>query len=85
MKRLNVENNNPRAYVMLQTTIGSDHQASQILLRHRDVILVDEVEGPFDVIFAIQASDREQLADVLMQVIADLEPLTTDFQLMPAT
>lgn len=84
MKKVTLDKENVRAYVMLQTTCNSERQALKLLHQQPGVVLVDEVEGVFDVIFAIQASDREKLADLMLRVISTVEPVTLDFQLIPS-
>jgi hypothetical protein len=84
MKKVTLDKENVRAYVMLQTICNSERQDLRILHRQPGVVLVDEVEGPFDVIFAIQAADREKLADSMLRVISTVEPVTLDFQIIPS-
>lgn len=55
-----------------------------IVQRQPGVMMVDRVEGLADLIFAVQAPDRESLATLMEQAIATVEDLTEEVELLPA-
>ena len=73
-----------RAYVLLRTRNSTSEQAITILRQQPGVMMVDQVEGLADVIFAVQAPDRKCLAELTVQAIASVETMTEDLQLLPA-
>ena len=72
-----------RTYVLLRTRNVDLEQAVTIVRRQSGVIMADQVEGLADVIFAVQASDRESLAELTEQAISTVEGVTEDIQLLP--
>jgi hypothetical protein len=46
--------------------------------------MADQIEGAADVIFAVQACDRESLAALMVRAIAAVEDRTEEVQLLPA-
>ena len=73
-----------RAYVLLKTTDGNSKQVVDIISRQPGVVMVDRVDGLADVIFAVQALDRESLAELTIRAIAAVENKTEEIQLLPA-
>lgn len=84
LERIAMKNNNTRAYVLLRTKEGDLAETAAIVRRQPGVVMADRVEGPADVIFAVQASDRESLVTLMVRAIAAVENLTEDIQLLPA-
>lgn len=72
-----------RAYILLRIRDGDLEQAAAIVRRQPGVVIADQVEGLADVIFAVQAPDRESLTELTVQAIAAVEAVTEDMQLLP--
>ncbi len=47
------------------------------------VVKADLLEGPPDVIVVVEASNRQELAELTMQVLASVETMTEHLQLLP--
>ncbi len=73
-----------KAYVLLRIRNGDFEQAVTIVRQQPGVVIADQVEGLADVIFAVQAPDRERLAELTVQAITAIEAMTEDMQLLPA-
>lgn len=59
-------------------------QADAIVRRQPGVMMANQVEELPDVIFAVQAVDRESLAKLTVQPIATVKAVTEDIQLLSA-
>ena len=84
LERIAVETMKTRAYALLRARNGDSEQAVAIVQCQPGVVMVDRVEGLADVIFAVQAPDRESLATLMVRAMAAVEDLTEDIQLLPA-
>jgi len=73
-----------RVYLLLDVVEGkADHVAGK--LRHiAGIRIVDVIEGQPDVIAVVEASERQRLAEITMQVFSSLENLIEDLRLLPA-
>ncbi len=71
-----------RAYVLLHTVDGSSEHAVQILRSKAGVVIADPLEGHPDVIVTVEAPDRQRLAESIMSVIACVDGITEDLQLL---
>ena len=74
----------PRVYVLLDIEDFKSDQAVQILRGKSGVMIADALEGPPDVIIVIEASEREKLADLTMEVLESIESVTEGVHLLPA-
>ncbi|MFC1976681.1 hypothetical protein ACFLWS_00190 [Chloroflexota bacterium] len=72
-----------RVYVVLDIKEGKHNEAVQNLQANPGVRWVDMLEGQWDVITAIEASNRMRLAQFLMQAMSSVENITEDVQLLP--
>jgi len=72
-----------RAYVLLQSIGNTRSRVIKTLKRQRGVVAVDPVEGPPDVVLVIEASDRPELASLLMTAMASVQDMTDGLQLLP--
>jgi hypothetical protein len=72
-----------RVYLLLQVVNGQYEPVSRSLRHKPGVTIVDIVEGPADVIAIIEASNRQQLAELTIQALASVETMTEDLQLLP--
>ncbi len=78
-----MSNSPTRAYVLLQSTGNSRDRVIRTLRRQRGVVAVDLVEGPPDVVLVMEASDRPELASLLMKAMASVQQMTEGLQLLP--
>ena len=73
-----------RVYMILDIMEGKHGEAVQNLQATPGVQWVDVLEGQWDVIVVIEASNRQRLARLLVQSLASVENITEDLQLLPA-
>jgi hypothetical protein len=73
-----------RVYVILDIINGKHSEAAQRLRANPGVRWVDVLEGQWDVITAIEASNRPCLAQRLVRAISSIETITEDIQLLPS-
>ena len=73
-----------RAYLLLKIVQGKAEEAARLLQDEVGVVAVDVLEGPPDIIVLMEASGRSTLARLTVRVIASVEALTEDIQLLPA-
>jgi len=73
-----------RVYMILDIMEGKHGEAVQNLQANPGVQWVDVLEGQWDVIVVIEASNRQRLARLLVQSLASVENITEDLQLLPA-
>ncbi|MDD5289554.1 MAG: hypothetical protein PHY28_10660, partial [Dehalococcoidales bacterium] len=72
-----------RVYVILDIMEGKHSEAVQSLQTSPGVRWVDTLEGQWDVITAIEASNRMRLAQLLVRAIYSVDTITVDLQLLP--
>ena len=72
-----------RVYLLLDITDGKSEYAIRMLRNKTGVVLVDWLEGQWDVIAAIEASSRTSLAQPLIQAISSVDTITKDIQVLP--
>lgn len=73
-----------RVYVILNITNGKHSEAVQILQTNPVVQWVDMLEGQWDIIMIIEASDRTRLAKHVVQALASVETITENLEILPA-
>ena len=76
-------NTDARVYVLLRTRDCDVSEAAALLRRQPGVVMADGIEGQPDVIFEVQARDRENLARLTLLAMAKIEDLTEEIQLLP--
>jgi hypothetical protein len=72
-----------RAYVLLQSLEDNHSEVVKKLRRQAGVVAVDLVEGPPDIVLVIEATDRQQLASVLMNALSSVQDVTEGLELFP--
>ena len=72
-----------RVYVILDIVNGKHSEAVQSLQAIPGVRGVDVLEGQWDIIMAIEASNRMRLAKHLVRALASVETITEDLQVLP--
>ena len=73
-----------RVYVILDIIDGKHSEAAQRLRANPGVQWVDVLEGQWDIITAIEASNRSRLAQLVVRAISSVETITEDIQLLPS-
>ncbi len=71
-----------RAYILLDIVNGKSEQAAQTLRNMPGVATADCLEGQPGVLVLVEATDRLKLAELLMPVMASVDSLTEDMQLL---
>ncbi len=72
-----------RLYLLLETANGHPEKVAQVLRPNSGVVAVDVVEGEPDVIAVMEAEDRQELAQLLVQAISCVEDTTEDVRILP--
>ncbi len=72
-----------RVYMILDIIDGKHGEAVQSLQANPGVRWVDVLEGQWDIIIAIEASNRMRLAKHLVRALATVETITEDLQVLP--
>lgn len=73
-----------RAYILLHVTRGKSDLAAQVLRGRDGVKVLDVLEGPPDLMLVIEAFGRQELAELTIQTLASVEPMTEGLQVLPA-
>jgi hypothetical protein len=73
----------PRVYVLLDIIAGKSGRVTQTLRSKPGVILADELEDQSRAIMVVQATDRQELAELTIQAFASVESITDGIQLLP--
>lgn len=71
--------------MILDIMEGKHSEAVRRLRANPGVLWVDVLEGQWDVITAIEASNRSRMAQHVVQAISSVETITEDIQLLPTT
>lgn len=75
----------PRAYVLLDIVEGKGGEAAQALRGKRGVVMADPLDGcPEVIMMVVEAPDRTSLAELTVQALASVEPMTLGMRLLPA-
>ena len=72
-----------KVYVLLNVMDGKSEEVAQILRGKPGVVKVDQLEGTPEVITVVEAYDRQELAELTMQVLTSVENMTEGLQLLP--
>ncbi len=72
-----------KVYVLLDIIDGNCDQAIGILQNIPGVVAVDIVEGPPDIVFVVEAGERQCLAELTISALELVESTTAGIQLLP--
>lgn len=61
------------AYVLINVTAGRSKQIKEMLSVMDDIITVDTVAGPYDLIATVETSDYNRLAKTVMEEIQSID------------
>ena len=64
-----MKNMNTKAYVLIETNVGHTKEIIRILQKIKNVMTVDPVTGPYDIIAVIQAKDLEETGKIITDKI----------------
>jgi hypothetical protein len=73
-----------RAYVLLDIVDGKSEQVVRALRGSLGVAMADQLEGPPDVIVVVEASERQELAELTNKALASVEAMIEGVQLLSA-
>jgi hypothetical protein len=83
-RKISGDSSGTKAYVLMDVVDGKCDQVTRTLRGGPGVITVDLLEGPPQVVMVVEASERQRLARLTVQAIAEVEMMTEDIQLLPA-
>jgi hypothetical protein len=83
-RKISDDSSGTKAYVLMDVVDGKCDQVTRTLRGRPGVITVDLLEGPPQVVMVVEASERQRLARLTVQAIAEVEMMTEDIQLLPA-
>ena len=73
---------NNRVYALLNIAHGKAHEVAELLRDRPGVVLVDSLKGPPDLIMVVEASAREELVRLTLQVLNSVESMTEGLRLL---
>jgi hypothetical protein len=72
-----------RTYVLLRTVDGDCERVLGALRGKQGVVSADPVEGPHDVILLIEATERQELAELTISALDSVNTMTEEVHLLP--
>ncbi len=72
-----------RAYLLLDVIDSRSGEVARVLRGRPGVVKADMLEGPPHVIVVVEAANRQELAELTVQVLASVETMTEHMQLLP--
>jgi hypothetical protein len=69
--------------MLLDVINGERHQAAQILQSRPGVVTVALVEGLPQLVFVVEATERQTMAKLTVSALASVESVTTGVRLLP--
>ena len=73
-----------RVYVFLEVVNGKSDCVAQALRDRPGVMIADRLEGRPEVIIVVEASERQELAELTMRAIASVDTMVENLYLLPA-
>jgi len=58
-----------KAYILIETTVGTSTQVSGVLTNIPDIVNVDAVTGPYDIIAIVSSNDLNSVGDLVTNEI----------------
>ena len=58
-----------KAYILIETTVGTSTQVSDVLTNIPDIVNVDAVTGPYDIIAIVSSNDLNSEGDLVTNEI----------------
>ncbi len=72
-----------KAYVFIDVSDGKSEQVVKTLQNKPGVVAVDNVDGPPDVIMIVEATKRQELANLTIEAMLSVEGLTESVRCLP--
>lgn len=72
-----------KAYVFIDVNSGKSEQVIKTLRSKPGVVAVDNVEGPPDVIMIVEATKRQELANLTIEAMLSVEGFTESVKCLP--
>lgn len=73
---------NARAYILLEISDGRSEQVVRNLRGKPGIVSADPLDGRPDVILVVEGSDRQELAEYIMPILATIDNVTEDVRLL---
>ncbi len=73
-----------KVYVLLDIVDEKSKQVAQALRGKPGVVMADPLEGPPDVVMAVESSERLMLAELIVQAVTSVETMIKGVHLLPA-
>jgi len=61
-----------RAYILINTQIGKTAEVAQILSEMPEVIKLDVIMGPYDIIAQVETLDHDTLSEVVLRKLQNI-------------
>ena len=58
-----------KAYILIETTVGTSTQVSDVLTNIPDIVNVDAVTGPYDIIAIVSSNNLNSVGDLVTNEI----------------
>ena len=58
-----------KAYILIETTVGTSTQVSDVLTNIPDIVNVDAVTGPYDIIAIVSSNDLNSVGELVTNEI----------------
>ena len=62
-----------RAYVLIETTVGKTRGVVEALRQSAELVEVDAVTGPYDIIAVVEGEDLNAVGDLVTRYIHDID------------
>jgi hypothetical protein len=72
-----------KVYVLLDLVHSDSLRVTRILREKPGVAIVDVLEGPPDIIMTIEATERQEAAQYLMNALASVDDMTENLRVLP--
>jgi hypothetical protein len=72
-----------KVYVLLDLVHSNSLKVTRILREKPGVAVVDVLEGPPDIIMAIEAAERQKAAQYLMNALNSVDGMTENLRVLP--
>ena len=61
-----------RAYILINTQIGKTAEVAQILSEMPEVVKLDVIMGPYDIIAQVETQDHDTLSEVVLKKLQNI-------------
>ena len=61
-----------RAYILINTQIGKTAEVAQILSEMPEIVKLDVIMGPYDIIAQVETQDHDTLSEVVLKKLQNI-------------